>query len=56
MVILQAMGTSKERGPGAAEALSQFVETMKRSGFVAEALARHGISGAAVAPSADVQG
>ena len=55
MVILQAMGTSKERGPGAAEALSQFVETMKRSGFVAEALARHGISGAAVAPLADVQ-
>jgi polar amino acid transport system substrate-binding protein len=30
--------------------LSEFVEEMKASGFVANALARHGIEGAAVAP------
>jgi len=34
----------------AAAALAAYVEDMKRSGFVADALARHGISGAAVAP------
>jgi polar amino acid transport system substrate-binding protein len=30
--------------------LRQFVQEMKASGFVAQALARHGIDGAAVAP------
>jgi polar amino acid transport system substrate-binding protein len=32
--------------------LFRFVEEMKRSGFVADALARHDIQGAAVAPPA----
>ena len=50
MVIQQAMGLPKERGAEAAAALAAFVEDMKRSGFVAEALARHGIAGASVAP------
>jgi polar amino acid transport system substrate-binding protein len=30
--------------------VAQFVEEMKASGFVADALKRHGIEGAAVAP------
>ena len=50
MVIRQAMGVPKTRGEVAADALRAFVEDMKASGFVAEALARHGIEGAAVAP------
>jgi polar amino acid transport system substrate-binding protein len=33
--------------------LSAFIEEMKRSGFVAEALARHRIKGAAVAALTD---
>jgi polar amino acid transport system substrate-binding protein len=52
MVIRLAMGTPKSRGDAAAAMLSQFVEEMKASGFVAQALARHGITGAAVAPAA----
>jgi len=52
MVIQQAMGVPKSRGEGAAQALSEFVEEMKASGFVAEALARHRIDGASVAPLA----
>jgi polar amino acid transport system substrate-binding protein len=50
MVIRQAMATPKQRGEAAADLLRQFVEQMKASGFVADALARHGIAGAAVAP------
>jgi polar amino acid transport system substrate-binding protein len=50
MVIQQAMGTPKGRGAGAAAGLAQFVEDMKASGFVAAALARHGVQGASVAP------
>lgn len=50
MVIQQAMGTPKSRGDEAAAVLRTFVEEMKASGFVAEALARHGIQGASVAP------
>jgi len=50
MVIQQAMGTPKSRGDEAALFLRQFVEEMKASGFVADALARHGINGASVAP------
>lgn len=53
MVIQQAMGLPKGRDAVAAQALSQFVEDMKRSGFVAQALARHGIQGASVAPAAE---
>jgi polar amino acid transport system substrate-binding protein len=51
MVIEQAMGVPK--GRLAAQAwLSGFIEEMKASGFVADALKRHGIEGAAVAPRA----
>ncbi|MBW0449250.1 ABC transporter substrate-binding protein [Paraburkholderia phenoliruptrix] len=52
MVIQQAMGTPKSRGPAAAAALGAYVEEMKASGFVADALERHGIVGASVAPTA----
>ncbi len=52
MVIQQAMGTPKSRGDAAAAALGKFVEAMKASGFVANALRRHGIAGAMVAPAA----
>ncbi len=49
MVIEQAMGVPK--GRTAAQAwLSGYIEEMKAAGFVAEALRRHGIEGAAVAP------
>ena len=53
MVIRQAMGCPRSRGTQAAAALAAFVEEMKESGFVAEALERHGIEGASVAPAAD---
>lgn len=49
MVINQAIGTPRGREAGA-QYLRGFVEEMKSSGFVAQALARHGIEGAAVAP------
>jgi len=50
MVIQQAMGTPKGRGAAAAACLTDFVEEMKASGFVAEALRRHRIEGASIAP------
>ena len=50
MVIRQAMGVPKSRGGIAAEVLREFVEDMKANGFVAEALERHRIEGAFVAP------
>jgi polar amino acid transport system substrate-binding protein len=50
MVIRQAMGTPKSRGEEAARYLDLFVEEIKAGGFVAAALARHGIRGASVAP------
>jgi polar amino acid transport system substrate-binding protein len=52
MVIQQAMGVPKRRGGEAAACLDAFVEDMKARGFVAAALARHGIEGASVAPAA----
>jgi polar amino acid transport system substrate-binding protein len=52
MVIQQAMGLPKSRGEEAAALLGEFVEDVKSSGFVADALARHGIEGASVAPAA----
>ena len=55
MVIQQAMGVPKSRGAEAAAFLAAFVEEMKTGGFVAEALARHGIEGASVAPVAGEQ-
>ena len=51
MVIQQAMGLPKGREAGA-KYLTAFVEEMKASGFVASALAEHGIVGAAVAARA----
>ena len=48
MVINQAMALPKNR-PAALNYLTAFVEEMKTSGFVAEALKRHRIAGAAVA-------
>ncbi len=51
MVIQQAMGLPSSRGLAAAAWLAGFVERMKATGFVAEALARHGIQGASVAPA-----
>ena len=52
MVIAQAMGLPKQRGSQAAAYLHAFVEDMKASGVVAEALARHHIEGATLAPLA----
>jgi len=52
MVISQAMGLPKNRGEQAAVYLHQFLEEMKSSGFVAEALARHRVEGATLAPLA----
>ena len=52
MVIRQAMGVARSRGPQAAAVLADFVERKKASGFIAAALAGHGIEGASVAPAA----
>jgi polar amino acid transport system substrate-binding protein len=54
MVINQAMASQKGKSAGAAYVRS-FIEEMKASGFVAQALQRHGIQGAAVAPKGDAQ-
>jgi len=51
MVIRQAMGCARSRGEAAAAELARFVEEMRAGGFVAQALARHGIQGASVAPA-----
>lgn len=52
MVIQQAMGTAKAAGEPAAALVSRFVEEMKASGFVADALRRHGVEGVSLAPAA----
>ena len=52
MVIQQAMGTPASRGADAQALLAAFVEEMKAAGFVADALERHRIEGASVAPPA----
>ena len=52
MVIRQAMGLPRGRGEAAARYLVDLIEAMKASGFVADALERHGIEGASVAPAA----
>jgi polar amino acid transport system substrate-binding protein len=51
MSINQAMGTPRGREAGA-KYLHDFVEEMKRSGFIARAFARHRIEGASIAPAA----
>jgi polar amino acid transport system substrate-binding protein len=50
MEIRQAMGTPRGRDVGA-RYLQQFIEEMKASGFVAEALRRSGQGDATVAPA-----
>jgi polar amino acid transport system substrate-binding protein len=54
MVIQQAMGVPQSRGETARKALALFVEQMKASGFVADALKRHRIVGASVAAPVSV--
>lgn len=54
MVIQQAMGLPKGRGEEAAKTLCAFVEEMKTQGMVADALARHAIYGATVAPASSL--
>jgi polar amino acid transport system substrate-binding protein len=51
MVINQAMAMPRARSAEAHAYLADFVERMKRNGFVADALKRHGIEGAKVAAS-----
>ena len=53
MVIRQAMGVPKSRGPQAAAFLRAFVEDMKAGGVVQASMVRHDIKGAGVAPAAD---
>ncbi len=50
MEIRQAMGIAKTRGDEAARCLADYVEEAKAAGVVRDALARHRIEGAAVAP------
>jgi len=52
MRIDQAMGLPAGRGDAPLQRLAAFVEDAKASGFVADALRRHGIAGASVAPAA----
>lgn len=53
MVIRQAMGLAKDKGPDAAAYLAAFIEQMKATGVVSASLQRHGISGASVATAND---
>lgn len=50
MVIQQAMGLSHHKGQDALNTLSEFVESLKSSDFLARALERHSIQGASLAP------
>jgi polar amino acid transport system substrate-binding protein len=52
MVINQAMAVPKGRGD-AVKYVAAFVEEMKASGFVADALKRHRIEGSSIAPAAN---
>ncbi len=51
MVIEQAMGVQAGRGEAAEKFLRAYVERAKASGMVAQALQRHGVQGAIVAPA-----
>jgi polar amino acid transport system substrate-binding protein len=53
MLIRQAMGCPLRAGPAAVQLLTAFVEDMRANGFVADALSRHGITGAVVACAGD---
>lgn len=50
MVIRQAMGLPKSRGEAAHRWLAAFVEEVKASGFIADAMTRHNITGVNIAP------
>ena len=50
MLIQQAMGLARQRGEAAHAALCAFIEEMKDGDFIADALVRHGIDGARLAP------
>jgi polar amino acid transport system substrate-binding protein len=52
MAIHQAMASQKGKDAGA-RFVREFIEEMKASGFVAKALERHHVKGAAVAPAGD---
>ena len=52
MVIRQAMGLARSRGEDALAYLAGFVEGLKAAGFIQQALDRHGIQGASLAPAA----
>jgi polar amino acid transport system substrate-binding protein len=54
MAIHQAMASQKGRDAGA-RYVREFIEEMKASGFVAQALERHHVKGAAVAPAGDAE-
>jgi polar amino acid transport system substrate-binding protein len=51
MAICQSMATAKRSSDAVAAYLNAYVEDIKRAGFVAAALARHQVEGAAVAPA-----
>jgi len=51
MVIRQAMGLARQRGDGALAYLFGFVEELKGNGFISQALERHGIQRAVLAPA-----
>jgi polar amino acid transport system substrate-binding protein len=53
MVINQAMGVPKTKGPDAALFLRTFVEEMKAQGVVKDSMTRYNIQGAGVGPAAD---
>jgi polar amino acid transport system substrate-binding protein len=50
MVIAQAMAVPKIRGTAVEKFLYAFVEDMKANGFIGQALQRHNIQGASIAP------
>ena len=50
MVIEQAMGVPKKYGAEVADFVNAFVSEMKTSGFVAAAMASHGVTAASLAP------
>ena len=52
MAINQASAMPRGRSTVAHAYLDDFIERMKKSGFVLDALKRHGIEGAKVAPTA----
>jgi polar amino acid transport system substrate-binding protein len=51
MVIRQAMGVARTRGPAALRYLGAFIEELKSSGQIDVLIARHGIRGVSVAPA-----